>query len=379
MQRMHNLLLSPIQQLILTVNSFVLGSVVGSFLNVCIYRLPRGLSVASPARSFCPSCKTTLSCADNIPILGWLLLKGKCRYCKEPIASRYAIVELLTGLLFLAAWLTAPPAVALVGFVFFAILIVATFVDLEFQIIPPQVTLGGVVAGLALSTLFPEVLGQSTHLEGALQSLVGAAAGFLAVFGFLELGKLLFGKIRSKLPVATSFSWEKNAEGAPILTMGGDKEDWDEIFVRDSNRLRLVCPDLQVAGFPPGKGVVVFGPKGLDFQKRFIPYCEVESVRGKVSVVTQPREAMGVGDIKLMAAIGAFVGWKGAMFSLAFSSFFGIFAFLAIRVWIRIMLHKTPPPSKIAYGPYIALAAVTWWFSGPAMVQWYLTTFFHHQ
>ena len=86
----------------------VFGLAIGSFLNVVIYRLPRGLSVASPARSFCPSCKTTLSCADNIPILGWLFLNGKCRYCKEPIASRYAIVELLTGLLFLAAWLPAP-------------------------------------------------------------------------------------------------------------------------------------------------------------------------------------------------------------------------------------------------------------------------------
>lgn len=130
MEGMH-ILLSPVPSFVYTACAFIFGAMVGSFLNVCIHRLPRGMSVSYPPRSFCPSCNTTLKWSDNVPILSWVLLGGKCRYCKEPIAPRYAIVELLTALLFLAAWLTSTPAVALVGCVFMAVLVAATFIDLE--------------------------------------------------------------------------------------------------------------------------------------------------------------------------------------------------------------------------------------------------------
>src|SRR5260221_14400414 len=129
----------------------MLGASIGSFLNVCIYRMPLDISVNEPKRSFCPSCKYQIPLYHNIPLVTWLVLRGKCANCGARISFRYFAVELLTGLLFLAIWLKVwtwvradwPPqawALALPYWILAALLVVATFIDLEHFIIPDEIT-----------------------------------------------------------------------------------------------------------------------------------------------------------------------------------------------------------------------------------------------
>ena len=118
---------------------------VGSFLNVCIYRLPLGMSVNEPQRSFCPNCKAQIAWYHNLPIVGWLWLRGRCANCHQPISARYPAIELLTGLLFLAVWRHFQQEWILVlpGVIFVSLLIVATFIDFDHFIIPDEITIGG--------------------------------------------------------------------------------------------------------------------------------------------------------------------------------------------------------------------------------------------
>ena len=146
--------------------AFILGATVGSFLNVCIYRLPRGLSVNEPRRSFCPSCKTPIPWHQNLPLLSWLWLRGKCASCGSRISFRYFAVELLTALLFLAVWIGFPWPVAIPYWVLVSLLIVATFVDFEHFIIPDEITLGGTAAGVIASLIVPDLMEQDARLLG---------------------------------------------------------------------------------------------------------------------------------------------------------------------------------------------------------------------
>jgi leader peptidase (prepilin peptidase)/N-methyltransferase len=136
---------------------FLLGLVLGSFLNVCIYRLPRNLSVSSPARSFCPNCHAQISAFDNIPVLSWMLLGGKCRNCKQPISARYAVIELFTGLLFVACYLRFGGVTAeTVKWAVFCFLILGLiFTDLETRLLPDVMTIPGILFGLVFAALIP--------------------------------------------------------------------------------------------------------------------------------------------------------------------------------------------------------------------------------
>src|SRR5437867_261992 len=181
---------------------FVLGCIVGSFLNVCIYRLPLGQSIVSPP-SHCPHCKYSIPWYLNIPLLTWLYLRGKCRNCGAPISIRYYLVELLTATLFLTCWLTfghQSPWLALVYATFLAGLISATFIDFEHFIIPDQITIGGMAAGVAWSLLVPALHGQTSRSAAFKQSLVGLVVGMALIYFILRLGKLLFGHQKIPLP-----------------------------------------------------------------------------------------------------------------------------------------------------------------------------------
>src|SRR5882762_1242141 len=181
---------------------FVFGSIVGSFLNVCIYRMPLGLSVVSPP-SHCPHCKYSIPWFLNIPLLTWLSLQGKCKNCGAPISIRYFLVELLTGVTFLACWLNFGHTsvwLALVYSLFLAGLIVATFIDFEHFIIPDEITIGGMVAGVVCSFLVPSLHGETSPTASMRQSLLGMVVGAGLVYGVLRFGKLLFGRQRLELP-----------------------------------------------------------------------------------------------------------------------------------------------------------------------------------
>ncbi|HVR84398.1 MAG TPA: prepilin peptidase, partial [Planctomycetota bacterium] len=159
------------QRLVLLVFSGLLGLNIGSFLNVCIFRLPRHcMSIVKP-RSRCPKCLNWIAWYDNLPVVSWCALGGKCRHCKNPISIRYTLVELLTGALYLLAGWRALFAVASPGWpqaVDFAIdawllgaMIVCTFIDLEFRILPDEVTVSGLVIGLMASAAFPFLHGST--------------------------------------------------------------------------------------------------------------------------------------------------------------------------------------------------------------------------
>lgn len=131
------------------------GLLIGSFLNVCIYRMPRDLSVVAP-RSFCPNCEHPVAWYDNVPLLSYAVLRGRCRHCAKPIALRYLLVEAVTGALFFFIVLKAGPTVGAAKLCVFSALIVGLmFADLEERILPDQFTLGGVVLGLAFAALAP--------------------------------------------------------------------------------------------------------------------------------------------------------------------------------------------------------------------------------
>lgn len=166
---------------------FIIGACIGSFLNVCIYRIPRGESIVLPA-SRCPHCKTPIRWYDNIPILSWFILKGKCRVCKNPINIRYPIIELLTAVLFVITWNTFPIYESIVTMIFISILIIITFIDLDFLMIPDRFTIGGFIFALIASVLVPSIHGQSSDslfLMNAISSAILALKGAFIGSGLL--------------------------------------------------------------------------------------------------------------------------------------------------------------------------------------------------
>ena len=173
---------------------FLVGSCLGSFLNVCIYRLPREQSVVR-SRSRCPSCKRTIVWYDNIPLLSFLLLGAKCRRCKAKISWRYPLVEALTGVATVAVlhrFGVTPAGLAYVAFVY--ALIAASFVDLEFQIIPDEISVGGLVVGVILSGLVPALHGTNVWWLGLARSVLGLLAGGGILYVTAVVGDFIFKK-----------------------------------------------------------------------------------------------------------------------------------------------------------------------------------------
>lgn len=259
--------------------AFIFGLPVGSFLNVCIYRLPKGESIVNPP-SHCPKCNKRINWFDNIPLISYILLKGKCRNCKATISPRYFLVEFLTGLLF--AFLMLKFGLSFDFFIFAiftCVLIVVTFIDFEHFLIPDILVLPGIILGLAVSVknslladLSPFFFDVSYPLSAFLNSLIGAILGFVSLLIVAVLGELLFKK-----------------------------------------------------------------------------------------------EAMGGGDLKLLAMIGAFLGWRNIFFTIFASSLIG-----SIIGIIMIIFKKKGRLEYIPYGPYLALAAVISIFWGDILIAKFL-------
>ncbi len=340
---------------------FTFGCIVGSFLNVCIYRLPLDLSVVSPS-SHCPKCKYSIPFYLNVPLLTWLSLRGRCKNCGLPISPRYFIVELLTGLLFLACWLAfgeKSPALAFVYCIFLAVLITATFIDFEHFIIPDEITLGGAVVGFVISFLLPSLHNVHSNGEGMIQSLIGIAAGAGIVYAVLRLGKLLFGRQKIKLPAGSKIIFSETALCLPDQVI-----PYEEIFYRQSDAIVLQARILELVDRSYRDVRVRLSPSALRIDDEKLNPDDVLHLEAECDEIVLPREAMGLGDVKFMAAIGAFIGWQGAVFSLMASSVIG-----AAAGTILILVGRREWSSRMPYGPYIALAAAVWLFGGNKIFQ----------
>ena len=343
---------------------FTFGCMVGSFLNVCIYRMPLDLSVISPP-SHCPHCKYSIPFYLNIPLLTWLSLRGRCKNCGAPISPRYFIVEVLTGLTFLSCWLTfesKSPALALVYCLFLAGLIVATFIDFEHFIIPDEITLGGTVAGFAISFFLPSLHHVRTNGQGMVQSALGIAAGAGIVYAVLRGGKLLFGRQKLKLPLETTIVFTETSLCLP------DKEiPYDELFYRQSDAIVFHARTLELVDRGYANITVRLTPSRLWVGEEEINPETVAHMEALCSEIVLPREAMGLGDVKFMAAIGAFLGWQAVVFTLVIASMVG-----AVYGAAMVALRKQEWSGRLYFGPFLAVAATVWIFAGPKVVAGYI-------
>lgn len=349
--------------------AFILGASIGSFLNVCIYRMPRDLSVNQPRRSFCPTCKYQIPWHRNLPLISWLALRGKCANCGAPIAFRYFGVELLTGLLFLGVWLHVWPhawVLALPFWIFVSLLIVATFIDFEHFIIPDEITWGGTIAGILLSFAIPPLMGEKSPLMSGVWSIAGAAAGYFTLWAVVELGKKAFGKKRIAFEKAEAFTWTRKGDDAE-LKVGEEMQLWSEFFARETDRLLMQCPRAEISGETFENVTLEFHYDRLQIGERKWELIKLDSLSGTVTEITIPREAMGFGDVKFIAAIGAFLGWKAVFFTILCASTTG-----AVIGLLTIAIGKREWSAKIPFGPYLALGALVWLFAGTQIVEWYM-------
>jgi leader peptidase (prepilin peptidase) / N-methyltransferase len=368
---------------------FALGSIVGSFLNVCIHRLPRNESVISPP-SHCPHCKYSIPFYLNIPLVTWVYLRGKCKNCGAPISIRYFLVELLTALTFLGCWLCfgrQSVALAVIYSIFLSGLIVATATDFEHIIIPDEISIGGMVAGFIFSFLVPSLQGKDSTLKEAMaSSLFGMAVGAGSIYALLRGGKLVFGRKRRNfstdtriifaetdliLPATEPFFarvWNAVTGRSATNPTALEAIPYGEILYRENDTIQFHATTLELVDRCYKNVPVRVTQDILEIGEEKIHPATVVHMEAHTSKIILPQEAMGLGDVKFMGAIGAFLGWKAVIFTLVVSSFIGGFL-VGIPL---VLMGKRGLSSKLPYGPYLAAAAAIWVFAGPQLVQWYL-------
>ncbi len=201
------------------VSVFLFGLVIGSFLNVCIYRLPRGESIVFPS-SKCPGCGYSISAKDNIPIVSYIILRGKCRNCGISISPRYPLVEFLNGLLYvLVLWRYGLSITSIVFMLYMSALIVITFIDIDFQIIPDVITIPGAIISLILGAFLLKDPFIRTTMLGWKSSVAGAVLGFGLFYGIavLSRGGMGGGDIKMMAMVGALTGWK----GVLLTTFAG--------------------------------------------------------------------------------------------------------------------------------------------------------------
>ena len=256
---------------ILSFFCFALGACIASFLNVVIWRVPRGESIVNPP-SHCPKCNAAIKWYQNIPILSWLALRGKCANCKTPISSRYILIETLGGVLFLTAfWKFGATYHTPVMWIWLALMIVGSMIDFDHKLLPDFVTVGGMLLGLVYN-------GANTIVHHSSFVILRSLAGLVFGFGLLWL-------------------------------------------------------------------IRFFGSKAFK------------------------REAMGLGDVFLMGAVGALFGPLAVLVTLILSSVFGSVVGVGMVALAKTRFGKFV---EIPYGPYICLGCLAWMFYGPELVDWYV-------
>lgn len=373
----------PLNSWIWLLPAFLIGACIGSFLNVVIHRLPRGMSVNKPRRSFCPGCHGEIPMRRNVPLLSWLLLRGKCADCGMRIPARYFWVELVTALLFAAVWawlagridpLWPTPGLAAVLPLWFiaAAFVAITFIDSEHLVIPLELTIPASLAGLVAAMLLPvlpDLAGWSAAAadwkQGLWQSLLGGVLGFFGIWGVVLLGKLAFGRRTLEFDEAVAWKLEEpeGDEGSIVFRMDEERIDWWDIFYRPSDRLLIECESLEVDGRPMDPGQLVIREGGIELPDGSkVAIEDLRSLEGRAARAVIPREAMGMGDAHLMGVIGAVFGWSGVFFSLLAASLYAIAAALLGRVGFGM---------RLPFGPFLVLGALSWMFGGWKLGAWY--------
>ncbi|GAA5514117.1 hypothetical protein Dcar01_02869 [Deinococcus carri] len=357
--------------LLLVVFAGVLGLLVGSFSNVLIWRLPRGENVAFPP-SHCPQCDHRLAPRDLVPLGAWLSLGGKCRYCRAPIKTRYPLVEGLTGLGYavIAALFpfTTYGAGTLGLFVLFTLLLVASAIDLDTYTIPDELTLPGVALGLAFAALNTRSGAAEAGLPTLGQALQGALLGAGLLVTIDLLGSWVLRRFRERQYPETPIGYQQISLG---LLAGAWLGPWWGLGValasaavnlaaRRAVRIPeivtlggfLVSVMLGSTGFGPGLILMVQGAlaaaggaalvAGVYWWLRREPEAEEDAPFDP--------SAMGFGDVKLAAVIGAFLGWERLLVAVVVAVFAGAVLGLA-----QLALRRE---NRVKFGPYLALGAV---------------------
>jgi leader peptidase (prepilin peptidase)/N-methyltransferase len=358
---------NPIYEVLFGAFAFVLGAVVGSFLNVCIYRWPVDLSINRPRRSFCPNCKQPIPWQHNLPLISWLVLRGRCANCGAKISFRYFAVELVTALIFLAIWEGFSSQVAIAYWVFVSFLIIGTFIDFEHFIIPDRVTIGGVIAGVAFSVAVPALMGTNSRIAAGLRALLAAALGYVILLIVLEAGKIAFGRKRIRFDAPTPFTWTKRGDDADFV-VGAEESLWSDYFAREKDRLLLTCDEVRIDHHSYGNVTLDFRYDRITAEGHVMMLDDVTQISGVARELVIPREAMGRGDLKFLAAIGAFLGWRAVLFSLFAGSLLG-----SVVGLITLVVGKPVWSAKLPFGPYLAFGALTWMFFGEIFLRWYTT------
>jgi leader peptidase (prepilin peptidase) / N-methyltransferase len=342
----------------LLVLSLLTGLVTGSFLGHCIYWLPREGSILKPALSYC-ACQKAVAWRHRIPLLSWLWLRGRCHECGQPISAHYPLVEAITGAFFAtASWRFGFPLMIPV-WIFGAVLIVTTFIDIEFFLIPDVVSKPAIVAGIASSLLFPELHATSSRLIAAGLSIMGALIGGGLLFLIGELGKLAFGRYKVVLPEPVPFRFENMSADDAQIVIGNDEFRCSDHFFRKSDRIRIRAEEVMINDRHFRTTEFSLYYDHLETAVGAIPLADLHSLQGRTAYAEFPREAMGLGDVKLIAAIGAFTGWSGVLFTIAAASLIS-----ALYGVATILLRRRDWSAKIPFGPYLAMGALLWIFFG---------------
>ena len=353
------------------ISSFLLGACVGSFLNVAIYRLPRGLSVNHPKRSFCPICNKDIPWYRNIPLVTWLVQRGKCAECGCRIPLRYFAVELLTACVFVLMWCAFPatPLLALFYMVLMALLIVVVFVDAELMVIPLSVTWFGTALGVLGGVFLQSHLRVDGWVDGLVASAIGFGAGFGGLWLVVMLGKLAFGK--KNMEFAEPVKWElrepkdENDEMEELsFVIDGEVYGWSDLFYRDSDKLIIDGRDFRVDGKKiDSKELVIKGDR-IEVNGKMAMMEDLKSLSGLADKVVIPREAMGMGDVYLMGMLGACLGWQSVLFTVFVACLFSI---------VLAIMGRMGFGQRLPFGPSLAFGAVCWIFWGWFTWDWYFS------
>lgn len=342
----------------------VVGACVGSFLNVAIYRIPLGLSVNNPPRSFCPHCRYLIPFYQNIPILSWLILKGECASCKQPISIRYWLVELLTAILFgLVPFLSdeIDLTTQILACAWLSTGILIAFIDAETMKVYVKPCILFALLGMAMHaslirfnywSIFNETdidIRNDLILEEAiLPSLIGAAVSYLTILAVVLLGRLLFGRWKKHYDQPVAWHLEEDPEEL-LLSLPDQMRGWSDLFSRKNSKVILKNASLKINGEPIAGSEVYITQDSISTNNGESFNLEsLNSVDGTACSFSGKREAMGTGDAWILMGIGALFGWAGAIAVLVLSSFLGIIiALLARFKWGK----------QIPFGP--ALIAVS--------------------